>query len=110
MSGNPFTVFMAAADAESRKLLGLPGIFKRAGKEYARMAVITAPAMEFFEYFAGGGEYVVKLTATVRKEDFGEEKPQQGDLLSMGGDTYHVGGISTTVADPLWTLQLGVHK
>lgn len=111
MPGNPFTEFMSAADAESRRLLGVPGVFRRAMKIYAEPLVITAPAMEFYEYFSGGAEYVVQMNASVRKDAFPEgERPQQGDFLTVHGDTYHVAGISTTSADPLWTLQLGSHK
>ena len=111
MPGNPFTEFMSAADRQARGLLGVPGVFRRAMKVYAEASVITSPAMEYYEYCSGGAEYVVKMTASVRKDAFPEgEAPEQGDFLTCHGMNYHVAGISTTSADPLWTLQLGIHK
>lgn len=109
MAGNPFTEFMSAADAESRKLLGVPAIFRRGGKPYAEAVVICAPAVEMLVYVMGGAEYQVKLTATVRKDGMGEYAPKQGDHIEVDGETYQLAGLSTTAADPLWTLQLAKH-
>lgn len=106
MAGNPFTVFMAAGDAESRRLLGVPAVFCHGPLKYAEAAVICAPAMEQMLYEHGGAEYQVKLTATVRKEALGSERLQQGDRVIVGGETYTAAGISTTAADPLITFQL----
>lgn len=109
MPGNPFFNFMAAGDAEARRLLGVPGMFRRAGVEYATATVICAPAMEALVYVSGGAEYQVKMTATVRKDDMADSAPRQGDLLTVNGETYQVAAISTSPADPLFTLQLGKH-
>lgn len=106
-TGNPFTAFMSEADAQSRALLGVAGTLSRGRVQYASVQLICAPAMEQMIYLSGGAEYQVKLTATVRKDEL-EEQPKQGDLVAVNGETYHVAGISTTGADPLWTLQLAM--
>lgn len=109
MAGNPFTAFMAAGDAEARRLLGVPAVFCHGPLPYAEAPVICAPAMEQMLYEHGGAEYHVKLTATVRKDALGSERVQQGDRVKVGGETYTAVGISTTGADPLITLQLAKH-
>lgn len=109
MAGTPFTAFMAAGDAEARRLLGVPAVFGHGPLPYAEALVICTPAMEQMLYVHGGAEYQVKLLATVRKDALGSERVLQGDRIIVGGETYTAVGISTTVADPLLTLQLAKH-
>lgn len=109
MAGNPFTEFMAAGDAEARRLLGVPAVFCHGPLPYAEAPVICAPALEQMVYVQGGAEYQVKLTATVRKDALGSARVQQGDRVIVGGETYTAAGISSTPSDPLFTLQLAKH-
>ena len=105
MTDNPFTAFMAEGDAQSRRLLGVAGTLARGRVVYATLPFICAPALEQLIYLSGGAEYQVKLTATVRKDDL-QDSPRQGDFATVNGETYTVAAISSTAADPLWTLQL----
>lgn len=105
--GNAFTEFMASADEQSRGLLGTPAQLRKGNIPYAEVNLICAPAMEMLVFMRGGAEYQVKLTATLRKDDLRGTRPCQGDLVSVGGELYHLLAISTTAADPLYTLQLG---
>ncbi|MBQ4594796.1 MAG: hypothetical protein IJA81_09195 [Akkermansia sp.] len=109
MAGNPFTAFMSTGDAEARRLLGEPAVLSHGPVAYASAPVICAPAMEQLVYMQGGAEYQVKLTATVRKEALAGAAPRQGDRVTVGGELYTVAAVSTTAADPLFTLQLAKH-
>lgn len=106
MTGNPFTDFMAAGDAEARRLLGVPGTISRGTEVYASVSLICAPAEERQVYLSGGAELEVQQTATVRKDALGGNAPKPGDLVHTGGTVYQVAGVSTTAADPLFTLEL----
>lgn len=110
--GNAFTEFMASADEQARGLLGTAAQLRRGNIPYAEVNLICAPAMEMLVFMRGGAEYQVKLTATLRRDDLRGMAPRQGDLVSVGGELYHVVAVSTTAADPLYTLQLGkrVHE
>jgi hypothetical protein len=48
----------------------------------------------------------VQQTATVRKDALAGAEPKQGDIVTIGSAVYQVAAISTTAADPLWTLEL----
>lgn len=106
MTGNPFTDFMAAGDAEARRLLGVPASLCRGTVEYAAVSLICAPAEERQVYLSGGAELEVQQTATVRKDALAGAAPKPGDLVHTGGTVYQVAGVSTTAADPLYTLEL----
>lgn len=106
MTSNPFTAFMSEADAASRELLGVPGTMSRGRVQYAAPRLILAPAMEQLVYLAGGAEYQVKLTASVRKDALDGERPEQGDSVEVNGEVYFLAAVSTTAADPLYILQL----
>ena len=106
MTGNPFTDFMAAGDAEARRMLGVPASLCRGTEEYASVSLICAPAEERQIYLTGGAEMEVQMTATVRKDALGENAPNPGDLVHTGGTVYQVAGVSTTAADPLYTMEL----
>lgn len=106
MTDNPFTAFMVAGDDEARRLLGVSATLSRGAEVYASASLICAPAEERLVYLAGGAEMEVQQTATVRKDALAGAEPKQGDLVHVNGTVYQVAGISTTQADPLWTLEL----
>lgn len=106
MTDNPFTVFMAAGDDEARRLLGVSATLSRGAEAYAEAPLICAPAEERLVYLSGGAEMEVQQTATVRKDALLGAEPRQGDLVHVNGTVYQVAAISTTPADPLWTLEL----
>ena len=106
MTDNPFTTFMVAGDDEARRLLGVSAVLCRGAEAYAEAPLICAPAEERMVYLAGGAEMEVQQTATVRKDALAGAEPKQGDLVKLGGTVYQIAAISTTPADPLWTLEL----
>ena len=106
MTDNPFTAFMVAGDDEARRLLGVSATLSRGAEVYASASLICAPAEERLVYLAGGAEMEVQQTATVRKDALAGAEPKQGDIVTIGAAVYQVAAISTTAADPLWTLEL----
>lgn len=102
---NAFTQFLSSADADARRLLGVPGSFSARGKVYASAPVIMAPAESGLVFAAGGAEIPVKATATVRKADL-VQAPAEGDALSLPAGKFYIVAVSSTDADPLLHLTL----
>lgn len=103
---NAFTKFLATGDAEARRMLGSDGVFSARGRDYAGAAVILAPMESDLVYAAGGAEVRVKATATVRKADFGQRMPAEGDAVTLRAGKFYIVAVGTTDADPLIHLTL----
>lgn len=102
---NAFTQFLSSADADARRLLGVPGTFSSRGKVYGSASVIMAPAESDLLFAAGGAEVRVKATATVRKSVL-DKAPAEGDALSLPTGKFYIVAVSSTDADPLLHLTL----